>query len=49
MLAMLKLNQPALRKEDKEGREVCGEVTPRQERMGEVACSGIRIFIRIWK
>lgn len=52
MLTKLELKQPTLGKDDWESREVCGEVTPKrgaQERMGELACSGIHVFVRIWK
>lgn len=50
MLATSKLNQPTIGKDNWEGREVCGEVTLKrsaQERMGEVARSGIHAFVRI--
>lgn len=46
---MLKLDRPTLGKDDW---EVCREVTPKRgawERLGEVACSGIHVFVKIWK
>lgn len=46
---MLKLNQPTL---GKDGWEVRREITPKRgawERLGEMACSGIHVFVRIGK
>lgn len=46
MLVMLQLNQPSLGNDNWESRVVCGEVTPKQ-RMGELACLGIRVCVRM--